>query len=65
MIEIEIQDIRFMEQDSHILLIKNISQLLKSEQQKNESKYQEMLTATFSHELMNPLNSIINLSEIV
>eukprot|EP00347_Sterkiella_histriomuscorum_P018274 403346138 len=48
--------------ESTLILIKNITQLLKQEQSKNESKYQEMLTATLSHELMNPLNSVINLS---
>eukprot|EP00347_Sterkiella_histriomuscorum_P003334 403364687 len=63
-IEIELQKINFEQQDSVLVIIKNISQLLQSENEKNVNRYQQMLTATISHEIMNPLNSIINLSGI-
>ncbi|CDW87830.1 pas pac sensor hybrid histidine kinase [Stylonychia lemnae] len=64
-IEVELFSIIFDDQQAILMLIKNISQLLKAEKQKNESKYQELLTATLSHEMMNPLNSIITLSGLV
>ena len=48
-----------------MVIIRNISQVLKYEQSKNESKYQEMLTGTLSHELLTPLNSIISISALM
>eukprot|EP00347_Sterkiella_histriomuscorum_P017836 403347790 len=63
-IEIELFKVFFEDKDSILVIIKNISQLLNSEKEKNINRYQEMLTATISHELMNPLNSIINLSNL-
>jgi signal transduction histidine kinase len=48
-----------------MLLIRNITHIIKYEKQKNEGKYQELLTGTMSHEMLTPLNTIINLSNIV
>lgn len=36
--------------------------IVEFEQVKSENKYQELLTATMSHEMLTPLNSIINLA---
>ena len=45
-----------------MIVIRNISLIVEFEQVKSENKYQELLTATMSHEMLTPLNSIINLS---
>jgi len=45
-----------------MLVIRDISMIIEFEKEKNENKYQELLTATMSHEMLTPLNSIINLS---
>eukprot|EP00347_Sterkiella_histriomuscorum_P013092 403366052 len=63
-IEIEFFNVKFEDKDSVIVIIRNISQLLNSEKERISNRYQEMLTATISHELMNPLNSIINLTSL-
>ena len=64
-IEIDFSNVFFNDKECILIIIKNISNLLRAEQQKHQLKYQELLTATLSHELMNPLNSIINLSGLV
>jgi signal transduction histidine kinase len=48
-----------------MLLIRNITHIINYEKHKNEGKYQELLTGTMSHEMLTPLNIIINLSNIV
>ena len=44
-----------------MVLIKNISQLVKYQKVKLENHFYEMLTATVSHEMRTPLNAIISL----
>eukprot|EP00347_Sterkiella_histriomuscorum_P014553 403360436 len=62
--EIEFYNVVYEEEECVLLQIKNITQILNSEKEKIQAHYQEMLIATISHEVMNPLNSIINLSQI-
>ena len=45
-----------------MIVIRNISVIIEFEKVKNENKYQELLTATMSHEMLTPLNLIINLA---
>ena len=45
-----------------MIVIRNISVIIEFEKVKNENTYQELLTATMSHEMLTPLNSIINLA---
>lgn len=54
-----------MEKPAKMLVIRNITFIVEFEKVKNEGKYQELLTATMSHEMLTPLNSIINLSTFV
>lgn len=42
-------------------MIKNLTPVIKYEKLKVENHFYEMLTATVSHEMRTPLNSIINL----
>lgn len=44
-------------------MIRNISYIISGEKQKNDSKYLELLAAAVSHEMMTPLNAIINLTK--
>lgn len=44
-----------------MILFKNLTPLIKYEKVKLEKHYYEMLTATVSHDMRTPLNSIINL----
>ena len=47
------------------LKIKNISSLIKNQQRMSDKIYQDAIEANFSHEQMNPLNSILANSNIV
>ena len=44
-----------------MVVIKNISSLVRYEQIKIENHFYEMLTATVSHEMRTPLNAILTL----
>lgn len=52
----------YQEKPAKMLVIRNITFIIEYEKVKNENRYQELLTATMSHEMLTPLNSIINLS---
>ena len=45
-----------------MISIRDISNIIDYEKTKNEAKFFEALTATASHEMLTPLNSILNLS---
>jgi signal transduction histidine kinase len=45
--------------------IKDISKLLKAQQDQSDQMYQEAIETNYSHEQMTPLNSIIGNSNIV
>ena len=47
------------------MLIRNISHIINYEKSKNVGKYQELLTGTVSHEMLTPLNAIINIIEVI
>ena len=61
-VEIQRNRITFNNQVATLLILRNISTIINCEKQKNENKYLEILTATISHELMTPLNAVINLT---
>lgn len=48
-----------------MLKISNIEKIVQGEHNKAKIAYQQALTATVSHEQMTPLNSILNLSELL
>ena len=45
--------------------MKNITELVKYQQTDRENKMYELFTATVSHEMRTPLNSIISLVKVV
>ena len=63
--QIRKSEIEFNEKPATLLLIRNISHIINYEKSKNVGKYQELLTGTVSHEMLTPLNAIINFVEVV
>jgi signal transduction histidine kinase len=57
--------IEYNERPATLLLIRNITHIVKYEKSKNVEKYQELLTGTMSHEMLTPLNAILNLIDIL
>ena len=45
------------------MTFKNVNASIENQMDRIQNKYQEALTATISHEQMNPLNSIIHFSQ--
>ena len=48
-----------------VVLINDISDFLKNQHSKMKSNFTKQLTATLCHEVMTPLNCIINISDIL
>lgn len=57
--------IEYNERPATLLLIRNITHIVNYEKAKNVEKYQELLTGTMSHEMLTPLNAILNLIDIL
>lgn len=55
----------YHEEEATLILIRNITHIINYEKAKNVGKYQELLTGTMSHEMLTPLNTIINLSQFI
>ena len=63
--EVTIKEINYELEPAFILIFQDISNVIKNQNSKMQRQYQEALTATISHEQMNPLNSIIFFSEFL
>ena len=64
-VEVTKKCIKFNESACQLISIKNISSIIEYEKNKNEAKYQQLLLGSVSHEMLTPLNAIINLSTIL
>ena len=64
-VEIKFQAIKFQQKDNMLVKISNIDKIVQGEHDKAKAAYQQALTATVSHEQMTPLNSILNLSDML
>ena len=53
----------FQKSPAFVLTITGIDDILENQNNKLQFHYQEAITATISHEQMNPLNSIVNFSD--
>lgn len=62
---LEIKTIRLSEATRQLLVISDITYILKSEKSKIKHNFQQQLTASLSHEQMTPLNAILNVSDIM
>ena len=63
MVEIQITKLQFQGVESRLILIRNVNYVLEQQQLKTRAEYDRRLTDTLSHELLTPLNCIINMSE--
>ena len=64
-IQIACSQIELNSQSTQILVVHNIDNIIRKENSQMQQHYQSAITATISHEQMNPLNSIINLSQML
>jgi signal transduction histidine kinase len=64
-VEIKFQKIQFQQKENLLIKIGNIDKIVQGEHDKAKVAYQQALTATVSHEQMTPLNSILNLSDLM
>ncbi len=48
-----------------MIIIKDVTQLIKYQQTERENKLYELFFATISHEMRTPLNSILSLIKVV
>ena len=64
-IEIGITRITFDGQPSLMMTVENINSIIENQENRMQVHYQEAITATVSNEQMNPLNSIVNMSEAI
>lgn len=63
--KIEVKTLELSEFSRQLLVISDITFILMNEKSKIKHNFQQQLTATLSHEQMTPLNSILNVSEIL
>lgn len=62
-VEIQISDLNFNGVKSRLIVIRNVTYIVEQQRLLTRSIYDRKLTDTLSHELITPLNCIINLSE--
>mmetsp|Transcript_41286 Transcript_41286/g.62860 ORF Transcript_41286/g.62860 Transcript_41286/m.62860 type:complete len:147 (-) Transcript_41286:551-991(-) len=61
-LEVVVKEVQYGFKPSYLIIFNNIDSLIKHQNQEMQSHFQEAITATISHEQLNPLNSIINFS---
>ena len=62
-IEIQVKVLKFMGVFSRLVILRNVNYVIEQEKLQTRAIYDRKLTNTLSHELLTPLNCIINLSE--
>jgi len=62
-IQILLKKVIYKQKSATMVILRNVNNIIRYQKKKNEQKYQSLLTATFSHEMLTPLNSIINISQ--
>ena len=63
--EIQIKPRFFNGRSCSLLVIRNISHVVRQQKLQADYEYQQLLVRTMSHEQLTPLNSIINMAEIM
>jgi signal transduction histidine kinase len=56
------QEIQIGEDKYKLLIIMDVNNIIRDNSIRNQNYYQDAIISTVSHEQMNPLNSIINMS---
>jgi signal transduction histidine kinase len=62
-VEIQIKVLSFLGTESRLVLIRNVNYIIEQQKLQTRASYDRKLTNTLSHELLTPLNCIVNLSE--
>lgn len=62
-IEIGIKVIEYEEKEARLVTFRNVNYVIEQQRLMTQAFYDRKLTDTLSHELLTPLNCIINLSE--
>lgn len=57
--------LRIKKTDYQIVVLKDVSNAFNSQVKSIQNEFQQLLTATLSHEQLTPLNSIVNLVEVL
>ena len=63
-VEIELRQMDEEDGQQILVVVRDLSRILKSQQRKIDDNYQEAIEANYSHEQMTPLNCIIGSSNI-
>ena len=61
MYEVKQKEVSFENQRARLIVIRNISDLVKGEYQRSVEKLSDMMIASTSHDMKTPLNSIIGM----
>mmetsp|Transcript_24664 Transcript_24664/g.30756 ORF Transcript_24664/g.30756 Transcript_24664/m.30756 type:complete len:122 (+) Transcript_24664:398-763(+) len=61
-LEIHIKKLKFNSRSSRLVLIRNVNYVIEQQRLKMRASYERRLTNTLSHELLTPLNCIINVT---
>lgn len=64
-IKVEIRRILIQGTYKQIFVLNDISKIVKSEKTKMKTNFSQQLTASLCHEVMTPLNCIVNVAEIL
>lgn len=48
-----------------MLVVRNVSHVVRQETLKSAFKYQQLMVKTMSHEQLTPLNAILSISEVI
>jgi len=62
LVEIETKSGRYDGEECLLVLVKDVSHLIKIEKLKGEWEYSQMMVSTLSHEQLTPLTSVLGLS---
>ena len=65
MLEIQIIPRRFDNSECSLIVIRNVSYVLRQEKQRLEASHQQLIVQTMSHEQLTPLNAILNLADML
>jgi len=63
MLKVEIKRIKILERCMQVFVISDITKFQQSQKSKMKHTFSKQLTASLCHEIMTPLNSIINISD--
>jgi len=58
-----VKNLNYSGESSRLILIRNVDYIIEQQKLETRASFERQLTNTLSHELLTPLNCIINISE--